>query len=174
MEYATSKLGNRGFLYIGFPFYVSHVSAQNFDLLHRYRWWLPDYSVDDGRLHPIQGGEPFQPVLHQFTSKPYDQSIIVNATAWHDLFAPEVIVHPEFNPPRQYVSKTLFEHPTIGTAEVDVAADGSIFAAPGNAYLGGANGKAYFKGRRAARVVPIKGGYRIISTSNEHYDYVKK
>lgn len=177
MRYATSKLGDRGFLYIGFPFFVTHVSHTDFSMLRRYRWWLPDYGVNDGLEHPLGAGEPFQPVLHQYTSKPYDKSTIHDATAWHNLFAPEIKVQPEFNPPRQYVSKCLFTHSDKrkginGVCEVDVAADGSVYAVPGDAYLGGANGQAYFKGRRAARVTAITGGYRITDTAGEHYDYV--
>lgn len=171
MEFARVALGDRGFLYIGWPFYVTHVSGQDLELLHRYRWWLPDYGPNDGLEHPLGAGEPFTPVLHQYTSNPFDKSSIVDATRWHNLFAPEVVVHPEFNPPRSYVSKCLFTHPTLGRCEVDVAADGSIYAVPGNAYLGGANGQAYFKGRRAARVTAVSGGYRITATSGEKYDY---
>lgn len=98
MEYAKAKLGDRGFLYIGFPFYVTHVSHVDFTLLQRYRWWLPDYSVNDGSLHAIQGGEPFLPVLHQFTSNPFDKSVIVDTAAWVALFTAPVPA-PKPTPP---------------------------------------------------------------------------
>lgn len=88
MDFAASQLGNRGFLYIGFPFFVTHISHVDFTLLTKYRWWLPDYGPNDGFEHPIQGGEPVLPILHQYTSKPRDTSVILDRTAWNQLFGP--------------------------------------------------------------------------------------
>lgn len=181
MEYAKAKLGDRGFLYIGWPFYVVHVDAQDFHLLFAYRWWLPNYGPNDGQQHDYHEGEPVDPVLHQYTSKPYDKSVIINATAWHDLFDPEVIVHQQFNPPLKVVSTTLFIHPDPtkgehGVCSVSVQSDGSCFTEPANAYMGGMNGSKDFHGRTAARVVAAhklpghgKYGYVIVDGKNEMY-----
>lgn len=169
MSYTRSKLGDRGFLYIGFPWYVTHVSHTDFRTLQRYRWWLPDYGPNDGHEHPISMAEPFPPVLHQFTSNPFDQSSIVNHTVWHDLFDPEVIVHQEFNPPLSIISETMFDHPDLGRCHVGLGPDGGTFCSPKNAYMGNVVGKPYFKGRKAARIVAVKGGYQIIDTAGEKY-----
>lgn len=168
METARINLGDRGFLYIGFPFYVTHVSGTDFRLLQQYRWWLPDYGRNDGNINPTLI-HPVPPVLHQYTSNPFDKSVIVNATVWHDLFNPEVIVHQEFNPPLSIISETMFDHPTLGRCHVGLGPDGGAFCTPRSAFLGTVVGKPYFKGRKAARVVAVKGGYQTIATSGEKY-----
>lgn len=88
MEVTKSHLGDRGFLYIGFPFYRSHVSTVNFSLLSHYRWWLPDYGPNDGFEHAISAPAVVQPLvkLHQYSSTPFDQSSIVDRAAWDALF----------------------------------------------------------------------------------------
>jgi Glycosyl hydrolases family 25 len=88
MDYVTSQLGDRGFLYIGWPFFVTHISATDFSLLQRYRWWLPDYGINDGFEHPLGAGEPIVPVIHQYTSKPRDTNVILDYTKWNLLFGP--------------------------------------------------------------------------------------
>jgi hypothetical protein len=61
-----------------------------------------------------------------------------------------------------------------------LAPSGAVFALFGAPYYGGANGQAYFTGRTAAgfatdaagRVLKNpKGGYTILDTAGEHYDY---
>jgi hypothetical protein len=70
-----------------------------------------------------------------------------------------------YDPPLQ-IAATLDCH-TGGTWAV--APDGAIFAFGGAPYLGGANGKDYFVGRRAARLELVDGKYRIVATSGEGY-----
>jgi hypothetical protein len=70
-----------------------------------------------------------------------------------------------YDPPLQ-IAATL-DCPTGGTWAV--APDGAIFAFGGAPYLGGANGKDYFVGRRAARLELVDGKYRIVATSGEGY-----
>lgn len=172
MTICTQLLGDRGFLYVGWPYFVTHVSHQDFSLLHRYRWWLPDYGPNDGKLHPISSGEPFLPVLHQFTSNPFDTSAIVSTAAWSALWTPGVTVHQQFTPPLQVISRTFFEHPKLGRCFAELGPDGGVFCEPANAYVGGVNGQGYFKGRKAARIVartPV--GYTIIDTAGEKYNF---
>jgi hypothetical protein len=80
-------------------------------------------------------------------------------------------VMAQFDPPLQIVSWCTFRHATHGQAVAAVAADGAVFCEPSAAYVGGANGKPYFRGRRAARIVATAGGYEIVATSGERYRY---
>lgn len=53
-----------------------------------------------------------------------------------------------------------------------VAASGAIYAWGGAPHFGGANGKDYFKGRKAARLeLRESGGYVIVDEQNERYEY---
>lgn len=78
-------------------------------------------------------------------------------------------VDPEFFPALSIVSWCQTRDGVVG-----VSADGAVFAIPPAAYHGGANGKAYFAGRAAARIQPSKNPqkvYEIIATSKEPYAY---
>lgn len=172
MAACTHALGDRGFLYIGLPYFREHISTGDYSLLHETRWWIPAYGSNNGVNHPLDA-MPVVPVIHQFTSNPFDKSVIVDNTRWHDLFVPEVIVHQEFNPPLRVVSSAEFQHPKLGKCFVEIQSDGSAFCTPRNAYLGGMNGDANFKGRTAAQVHGIaegvKVGYVIVDTKGEAY-----
>lgn len=169
MSLVKGSLGDRGFLYVGWPYFVTHVSHTDDTLLRRYRWWLPDYGPNDGGVHPISSGEPFLPVLHQHTSNPVDKSVVTNQAAWSALWTPGVTVHQEFNPPLEVISETMFVHPTLGRSHVSLGPDGGTFCSPRNAYMGNVVGKPYFKGRKAARVIAVADGYQIIDTAGEKY-----
>lgn len=55
-----------------------------------------------------------------------------------------------------------------------LAASGAVYAFDSDAFKGGANGKEYFKGRRAARLEPRTDGvegYVIVATSGERYAF---
>src|SRR5260370_4616155 len=78
---------------------------------------------------------------------------------------------PQFSPPLSIVAWTLFVHSRLGPCIAGAGKDGAVFCDPPNAYLGGANGKDYFKNREVADIVPIAGGYRLIDTQNEEYNY---
>lgn len=53
-----------------------------------------------------------------------------------------------------------------------LAPDGAIYGFEGAPYYGGANGQAYFVGRRAAQLeAHPSGGYTIVATSGERYNY---
>lgn len=175
MRYCIGKLGDRGFLYVGWPYFVTHVSHQDFSLLHRYRWWVPAYGPNDGHDHGSDPSWPVAPTLHQFTSNPFDQSSITDLREWQSLFIPEATVFAEFNPAIRVVSKCLFHHPTLGVCAADVQSDGSVFCTPGNAYLGGMNGSKDFKGRTAKRIVAFgQNGYTIIDATGETYHFEKR
>lgn len=171
METVKAALGDRGFLYIGYPYFVER--GLDLSLLHTYRWWLPAYGPNDGNDHGVTAGLPVTPVLHQFTSIPFDKSNVIDNTRWHDLFDPEVIVHQQFNPPLKIVASTEYQHPKLGQAFVMVQADGSCFCVPGAAYLGGMNGDPNFKGRTVAEVhgvdQGVKVGYVLVDTRGETY-----
>lgn len=178
MEIVSAALGDRGFLYMGFPYFEANISKGDFTLLRKYRWWLPAYGKNDGTDHGVTPGLPVTPVLHQYTSVPYDRSNIVDFTRWHDLFDPGVVMHPQFNPAIKVVSVTEFLHPKLGVAFAAVQADGSVFTVPSNAYLGGMNGSPDFKGRSATHIVdarttkPAKrgnSGYVIYDVQGEAY-----
>jgi hypothetical protein len=49
--------------------------------------------------------------------------------------------------------------------------DGAIYAVKGAPYLGGANGQPYFAGRTAAELVVSSGGYALVDTAGETYNY---
>lgn len=90
MQQAEVRLGKRGFLYAGWPFLVAHGLAT---LATKYNWWLPDYSVNDGNVHPVQTPAAYTPyvVIHQFTSHDsLDQNVVQNVATWDALFAPVV------------------------------------------------------------------------------------
>jgi NlpC/P60 family len=83
---------------------------------------------------------------------------------------PQVIkLHPDFAAPFNVVSITQFEHPKLGKCAAMLTADGAVYCSPRNAYMGGVNGKPYFKGRQAAAIRPVQGGYVIWSTQEERY-----
>lgn len=50
-----------------------------------------------------------------------------------------------------------------------LAASGAVYAFGGAPYLGAANGKDYFAGRKAARLNLVDGQYQIVATSGETY-----
>ena len=54
-----------------------------------------------------------------------------------------------------------------------LAASGAVYAFGGAPYLGGANGQAFFKGRRAAQIEnrTDRDGYVLIATSGERYAF---
>lgn len=83
---------------------------------------------------------------------------------------PEAKVPDQFSPALAIVSWTRFVHPTLGdrcVAAVD--AHGAVFCIPPDAYMGGCNGKSYFTGRRAARILPAPGGYQIEDSTEHKY-----
>ena len=83
MARATARLGSRGFLYAGWPFLVAHGLQA---LVNQYHWWLPDYSINDGVVHPIQA--PGNPVLHQYTSHGnLDRNVVHDQAAWNQIVA---------------------------------------------------------------------------------------
>lgn len=88
-------------------------------------------------------------------------------------------VPAQFSPAAAFVSWCSFVHPTLGHAVAAVKADGAVFCEPANAYEGGALGKPYFKGRRAARITAATADeahkygavYTITASSGEKYHY---
>lgn len=80
-------------------------------------------------------------------------------------------VAPEFFPALEIVSACQFAtHAGVeGFAMLD--ASGAVFCDPPSSYQGGANGKAYFAGRTAAKIDPAPAGYTITATSGEKYAY---
>lgn len=62
-----------------------------------------------------------------------------------------------------------------GGGEWQLTEDGSIYATGTAPYLGSANGRPYFAGRKAKDLIPnvydIKPGYTIVATSGEKYSY---
>lgn len=173
MDEATSLLGSRSFLYVGWPWFES--SGADISILHEYRWWLPAYGVNDGQDHgtELPPGAP-TPVLHQFTSNPFDKSNIVNATAWHELFM-EGTLSAQFNPPLSIKSWTQFKDKKGRISVAGVNAQGAVFCIPADAYMGGANGKKYFAGHTASRIVDARtlkrgsNGYVILDSLSEPY-----
>lgn len=88
MAVAIQRLGNRGFLYAGYPFVQAHGLSQ---AVSDYHWWLPDYSVNDGNVHNPQVPSAFQPlvILQQFTSAGnLDQNVVRNAATWKAITQP--------------------------------------------------------------------------------------
>jgi len=112
------------------------------------------------------------------------QVIITNVQCdVNDCFSPDclwfpnrgkpMVIAPQFSPPLSIVAWTIFTHPSFGYCIAAAGKDGAIFCDPPSAYLGGANGQEYFKGREVADVLPVTNGYKLIATSNEEYNYVK-
>lgn len=88
MRTATNLLGSRGFLYAGWPFLMQLGLT---DLVEHYEWWLPDYSVNDGQVHPIQVPPTFgaHAVIHQFTSAGnLDQNVVLDVARWDQILTP--------------------------------------------------------------------------------------
>lgn len=88
MVEATSLLGDRGFLYAGWPFLMQLGLT---DLVTKYVWWLPDYSVNDGQVHPVQVSPAIavDVVIHQYTSAGgLDQNVILNTQKWDRILTP--------------------------------------------------------------------------------------
>lgn len=88
MQEATKTLGDRGFLYVGWPFAMQNGLT---GILGRYNWWLPDYSINDGQVHPVQAPPLFAQyvVVHQFTSHGgLDQNVVLDVKQWNTIFAP--------------------------------------------------------------------------------------
>lgn len=168
MATAKALLGDTSMLYVGWPWFES--SGADISILHEYRWWLPSYGTNNGLDHGVTPGLPVTPLLHQFTSNPFDKSNIVNATAWHEMFL-EGTVAAQFNPPIPIVSWTQFRDRKGRTSVAGVNPQGAVFCMPADAYMGGANLKAYFTGRTAARIYanPKGAGYIIEDTARETY-----
>lgn len=91
--------------------------------------------------------------------------------------APQPKVKPMYDPP-------IVMEPWVASRKAPsggvwgLAASGAVYALEGAPYLGGPNGKDYFKGRTAARFIDlspdeIRAGrtYTVVSTSNERYSY---
>lgn len=77
-----------------------------------------------------------------------------------------------FDPPLPVAAWTL-----VPGGLVAAGPDGSVFCEPPTLYKGGANGQAYFAGRKVAQVRPrlyADGsylGYTLVATSGETYNY---
>lgn len=80
-------------------------------------------------------------------------------------------VAPMYSPPLQVVAD--LKAPTGGAW--GLGPDGAIYGFGGAPYYGGANGQPYFAGRTAARLeARADGGYDIIDTAGERYQYPAK
>lgn len=93
MREATQRLGARGFLYVGAFFEPTAFAT----LTTSYPWWLPDYGVNDGSIHPLSAVGA-NPVIHQFSSAPFtvggfsgplDRNVINDEAAWERLVPPK-------------------------------------------------------------------------------------
>lgn len=98
---------------------------------------------------------------------------------WHVELAPdrkplppkEDKVKPMFNPPYSLEPIVADLKCPTGGAWL-LAISGAVYAFGGAPFLGGANGKDYFIGRKAARLeLNDRKGYDIIATSGERYSY---
>jgi GH25 family lysozyme M1 (1,4-beta-N-acetylmuramidase) len=88
MLVATDLLGDRGFLYAGWPFLMSLGLT---DLVTHYDWWLPDYGPNDGQIHPVQVSPEIAAdvVIHQYTSAGnLDQNVVLNVQKWDAILTP--------------------------------------------------------------------------------------
>lgn len=88
MEQAAVRLGTRGFLYAGWPFVQAHGLQQ---AVATYKWWLPDYNINNGAVHDPQTPSNVTPlvVVQQFTSAGnLDQNIVRNQATWNNMMAP--------------------------------------------------------------------------------------
>lgn len=85
---------------------------------------------------------------------------------------PKEVVMPEYDPPHVLQPIVASERDPMTGGLWLLAASGSIYAYEGARYFGGADGKNYFVGRRAARLeANDQGGYDIIAASGERYGY---
>lgn len=83
-----------------------------------------------------------------------------------------VEVRPMYDPPIPPVVASAPD-PATDHGVWLLSADGAVYAIHGARYAGGANGKPYFQGRRAARIEPGPAPkiYTIVATSGERYTY---
>lgn len=112
----------------------------------------------------LRNGRPFQYSAATLAAHRNHVHVAVNkGFRW----APPVTeVRPMFSPPLQIVA--ALDAPTGGTWML--GKDGAVYAFGGAQYHGGANGKDYFAGRTAAKLIHAPGDrYSIVATSGEAY-----
>lgn len=104
MAHAHARLGGRGLWYIGWPYYLANFGS-DFGQLRLRPWWLPAYGPNDGAPHGFSA--PFDPVLHQYTSRGgpggsgLDVSRIVDWDRWRAMLgAMPPAPAPKPSPPR--------------------------------------------------------------------------
>lgn len=132
---------------------------------HQAGWWLPRGYT--GGHRDVPGAATACPGRHLYAAIRE-----INALAATDPPPPAEKVRPMYDPP---IPPIVASAPDPATARGVwlLAADGAVYAIHGARYAGGANGKPYFAGRRAARIEPAGGGkiYTIVATSGERYTY---
>lgn len=96
----------------------------------------------------------------------------INALAASEPTPPPPKVRPMYDPPIPPIVASAPD-PASDHGVWLLSADGAVYAIHGARYAGGANGKPYFQGRRAARIEPGTRGkvYVIVATSGERYAY---
>lgn len=101
MPVALRRLGVAGFLYVGAYFQSELAVART-----RYNWWVPAYGVNDGNVHPLPAG--VRPVVHQYTSVPFDKNVVVDKERWEMLTArPLPVPEPTPGPPADEETEML-------------------------------------------------------------------
>lgn len=133
--------------------------------------------ISMGNSHDVieARGHAYGVLVDSAIGRPWTNAALVPGLSYSAPTPLPVRVNPDF-PDTTVRSVCVFQHERYGPCAATATKAGAVLCNPSYAWMGGANGKSYFKGRtvaniRAAHAVPGHGefGYVITDLTGAHY-----